>query len=354
MPRAAIDPVRWRPAPAPSRARRRRGTVPLPQPTVIDVGGPGPEDVVVAGDGTVYTGTSDGLIRRIRPLGDGVPAVDVVADVSGMPGARPMGLEWLPDGRLLVCGAAGGLLAVDVVAGMAANGDPAGLRAAVEVLADTVDGARLRVCNNASVDRRGTVWFTDSSARFDLDDWRADVFEHGSTGRFLRRDPDGTTHTLVTGLDFANGVALLPDESAVCFAETSGYRVTKLWLTGERAGEREVLLDNLPGFPDNLSIGDDGLLWVAFASPRNRIVDLLAPAPPALRRAAWQLPDALQPKPKLEIWVYAVRPETGEVVHDLQGQHPGFGMTTGVRQHRGRVWLGSLTGTTIASFPVPG
>jgi sugar lactone lactonase YvrE len=341
--RTRIDPVAWRPQAAPSRARRRSSDVPLPPLQVLDVGGHGPEDVVVADDGTVYTGTADGLVRRLRTEPDGQVRVTAVADTGG----RPLGVEWLPDGRLLVCDAYRGLLAVDVAAG--AGGD---LTDRVELLADAADGVPFTCCNNAAVGRDGTIWFTDSSARHDLANYRADIFEHSGTGRLLRRDPDGSTHTLVTGLAFANGVALTADESAVFYAETAGYRLNRLWLTGDRAGETEVVLDNLPGFPDNLSRGDDGLVWMAMASPRDRLVDLLAPVPFA-RRVAWALPEALQPRAKLGTWAMAVDPDSGAVVHDLQGRHQRFGMSTGVREHQGRVWLGSLVGHTVASFPAP-
>jgi sugar lactone lactonase YvrE len=347
--RPRIDPVSWRPSAAPSRARRRSSDVPLPPLDVVEVGGTGPEDVVVAGDGTIYTGTADGLIRRVRVLRDAPAQVDVVADTGG----RPLGVEWLPDGRLLVCDAYRGLLAVDVVAGQAAGDDPEALRAAVSVLTDTGDGVPLKLCNNASVGRDGTIWFTDSSARHDLANYRADVYEHAGTGRLLRRDVDGSTHTLVTGLQFANGVALAADESCVFFAETGGYRLGKVLLTGDRAGEVEIVLDNLPGFPDNLSLGDDGLIWMAMPSGRERLVDALAPAPPAVRRLLWSVPEALQPKGKAGPWVMGVDPVSGGVVYDLQGTHPRFKMATGVREHRGRIWLGSLVGGVIASFPIP-
>jgi sugar lactone lactonase YvrE len=348
VPRPRINPVPWRPQAAPSRARRRRSDVPLPGLDVVEVGGTGPEDIVVAGDGTVWTGTGDGLVRRIRLPRDAPAIVDVVADTGG----RPLGLEWLPDGRLLVCDAYRGLLAVDVVAGVTAGGDPRTLRAVVSVLTDSADGRQLKLCNNASVGRDGTIWFTDSSANHDLANYRADIFEHSGTGRLLRRDPDGSTHTLVTGLQFANGVALAADESCVFYAETAGYRLNKLWLTGERAGTTEVVLDNLPGFPDNLALGDDGLVWMAMASPRERVVDALAPAP-LVRKAVWAMPEALHPKAKHHTWVMGVDPANGDIVYDLQGHDPRFGMTTGVREHRGRVWLGSLVGGTIASFPLP-
>jgi sugar lactone lactonase YvrE len=334
MSKATIAPVSWRPAAAPPRARKKSSAVPMPPMTVVPVGGHGPEDVLVGQEGEAYTGTADGRIRRVR-LGSPSPTAEVLADTGG----RPLGLEWLPDGRLLVCDAHRGLLAVDL------NGS-----GRVEVLATEADGARLRVCNNAAVAPDGTVYFTDSTAHFDLEDWRADIFEHSGTGRFLRRDPDGRTSTLATGLQFANGVALSPSGDSVFFAETGLYRVSRLFLSGPRQGETQVVLDNLPGFPDNISTGSDGLIWVALASPRDAIVDLLAPAPAWLRKAAWAMPEALQPKPKLYGWTVSFDPATGSQVHDLQGRATGFGMSTGVREFDGQVWLSSLIGNALATF----
>jgi hypothetical protein len=101
-----------------------------------------------------------------------------------------------------------------------------------------------------------------------------------------------------------------------------------------------VLVDNLPGFPDNIARGTDGLIWIAIGSPRNATLDLLAPRPPALRKMLWALPEALLPKPADTVWVQAVD-ERGRLVHDLQTTTPGFSMVTGVREHAVAVWLGS-------------
>jgi hypothetical protein len=113
-----------------------------------------------------------------------------------------------------------------------------------------------------------------------------------------------------------------------------------------------VLVDNLPGFPDNISRGTDGLVWIAMGSPRNAMLDMLAPRPPVLRKMLWALPEALLPKPADTVWVQAVD-ERGELVHDLQTTTPGFSMVTGVREHEGAVWLGSLHSTAIAKVAVP-
>ena len=118
-------------------------TLPL---TVIPVPGHGAEDVVVDEDGCVYTGTDDGSVFRVQPDGRRI-------DRMGGTGGRPLGLELLPDGRLLVCDARLGLLAMETRTGQ------------VEVLADRVDGRRMVFCNNAAVHSSGDIFFTDSSTR---------------------------------------------------------------------------------------------------------------------------------------------------------------------------------------------
>jgi sugar lactone lactonase YvrE len=324
--------VVWQPPPIPDRARARAGPRPLPPVRLLEVDGTAPEDVVVDGAGRVVTGVDDGRLLRIGAGG----RVEPLADTGG----RPLGVELLGDGRLLVCDARRGLLAVDAGTG------------AVEVLVDRVAGAPLRFCNNAAVAADGTVYFSDSSRRFGIDHWRADLLEHSGTGRLLRRDPDGAVEVLLDGLQFANGVALAADESFVAVAETGAYRLTRLWLTGGGAGRTDVLVGNLPGFPDNLSCGPTGLIWIALGSPRVPLLDRLHRRHPALRRGVWALPERLQPKPVRTLWVQAVD-AGGALVHDLQGPGDRYATVTGVREHQGRLYLGSLAERAVAVLDLP-
>ena len=219
--------------------------------TVHPVPSMGAEDVLVGPDGTVWTGTEDGAIWAIDPT-DG--STRRVADTDG----RPLGLELLPDGRLLVCDARRGLLAVDPGSG------------AIEVLLDRIEGEPMRFCNNAAVASDGTIWFSDSSRHYGIEKWKDDFVQDTHTGRLVRRDPDGTVTVVLDGLRFSNGVALAADESYVAVAECRGRTVVRLWLTGPRAGERDHLVTDLPGYPDNISRGSDGLIWVSRRQPGRR------------------------------------------------------------------------------------
>jgi hypothetical protein len=321
MSRPAIHPVSWdppRPVGGPPPAN-------LPRLNVLPVPGTGPEDVLYVGD-DLLTGLDDGRIIRISPDGW---RIDVVADTGG----RPMGLESHPDGSVVVCDEVKGLLRVEPRTGrvytLVARGEH-----------------RLHFCNNAAVAPDGTVYFSDSTQNFDLEHYTADLLEHSGTGRLLRRTPDGGVDVMADGLQFANGVALAEDFVAV--AQTGQYCVDRVSLSD---GSIEPLVTNLPAFPDNLSTGDDGLIWVAMASARKALLDGLPARRPWLRKAIWALPEALQPKPDLFIWVRAYRPD-GALVRDYYGGDERFGMVTGVRVAGGRVALGSLQSTSVSWFPI--
>jgi sugar lactone lactonase YvrE len=299
---------------------------------VIPVPGLGAEDVVVApagpDKGAVFTGTADGAIWRVHDDGG---RIDRVADTGG----RPLGIEIDVDGRLLVCDAEKGVLRVDPGTG------------AVETVVDRVAGVPMAFCNNAAVADDGTVWFSDSSTRYGIDHWREDFVQDTATGRLLRRDTDGEVDVVLDGLRFANGVALAADASYVAVAETAARTVVRRWLTGPRAGERDLLVDDLPGYPDNIARGSDGLIWVSIASPRDALVERIQHAPKLLRRSVTAVPRAFQPQPRRTVRAQAFDAE-GRLVHDVDAPADDFHMVTGVREHDGRLWLGSLEEPAIA------
>ncbi|MFC4001319.1 SMP-30/gluconolactonase/LRE family protein [Prauserella oleivorans] len=302
--------------------------------TLIPVNGRGPEDVLADGEGSVYTGLDDGRIVRIHP---GTTRIDTIADTGG----RPLGLEFLGDGELLVCDAHRGLLAVSP-----RTGD-------VRTLVTDVDGAAMLFCNNAAVAADGTIYFTDSSTRYPIARWRDDLIEQTGTGRLYRRTPGGAVERLADGLQFANGVALAPDESFVAVAETSAFRVRRVWLTGERAGETEDFLTDLAGFPDNIATGSDGLIWVSQASPRVASLSRVRRLPAPVRSLVRRLPARLQPAPARTCGVLGVAAD-GTVVHRLSGEIDGFHMLTGVRERDGTLYFGSLVTDCIARMRKPG
>ncbi|MGW1543066.1 SMP-30/gluconolactonase/LRE family protein [Streptomyces sp. NPDC002309] len=300
----------------------------------VDIGARGPEDVVTDSRGRVLTGVEDGRILRIDGLAD--PAATRVVTLAET-GGRPLGLELLPDGALLVCDAERGLLRADLTEGT------------VRVLADSVAGEPLRFCSNAVALPDGSVCFTVSSRRYPLEHWIGEVVEQSGTGRLLRLEPGSERpEVLLDGLQFANGLTVGGDGSFLVVAETSARRLTRFWLSGPRAGQHEPFAENLPGMPDNLwRGGPDGPFWVALAGPRVAALDLLHRAPGAVRRAVAGAAVRVPFRPPAQGGVLAFDDE-GEVVHHLTHRRPGFRMVTSVCETGGLLVMGSVRERGVA------
>ena len=92
---------------------------------------------------------------------------------------------------------------------------------------------------------------------------------------------------------------------------------------GPQAGTVTPLVTNLPGYPDNMSTGADGRIWVAMVSPINAAAEWLAPRPPILRKAAVaSCRTGCHPRSSRRCGRWRSTPTRGEAVAGLHGQHP--------------------------------
>lgn len=322
-----LDTRRWTPPKPPANEGRSAITEDLVIERRLPTGGTAPEDVMFDSAGRIITGLDGGRVIAIDPNNGDVTTL-------GNTGGRPLGVQPSTDGSVLVCDHDRGLLRVK------AGG-------AIEVLVDSIDGQPLTFASNVVEGSDGRIWFTTSSSRWDLEHHLGDVLEHACTGRLVEVRPDGTVTTLIPGLAFGNGLVLAPDESHLLYAETAGYRISRYWLTGPKAGQQELFADNLHGLPDNMSLGSDGLLWVSLVTPRNPVLDTLLPLPGFLRTLVWNLPKVVQPKPARVAWVMAYD-LTGRAVHDLRLDDGDFWFVTAVAERDGVIALSSLEEESIA------
>lgn len=287
---------------------------------------------MAAADGSIWTGVEDGRIIAVDPDGG---AARVVTNTGG----RPLGLAFTRDHRLLICDSHRGLLRYDPQTEQ------------LETLVGEVNGRPLTFCSNAVESSDGTIYFTESTSRFRYEHYKGSVIEARGSGSLMQRSPDGTVSVLATGLHFANGVTLTADESAVVFAESTGRRLSKYWLTGSRRGSITALVEELPGHPDNISTGADGRIWVAMVSDRNALSDWLSPRAPILRRLMWRLlPYRWLPDPTPVVWVLGFDADDGRVLAQYRTEHPDFGLATGVVEADGRLWMGRIAGPGLAYF----
>jgi len=321
-----VEPVAWTPPPAPKLEGpyapndKLKGIERLAQDA-----GKGPEGIFVDAHGRIYGGYSDG--RVVRLSADGQQLTELVNT-----GGRPLGIAVAPGGNAIVI--------ADARKGLLRHDD-----SATSVLTIGADGVPFGFTDDADTARQSPkVYFTDASYKFGYGQHTRDLLEHGPNGRLLEYDgATGQTHTLVAGLHFANGVAVGPDDAYVLVNETAKYRVLRFWLKGEKAGTTEVFIDNLPGFPDNITWNGRDRFWLALFAPRDAMLDEMLPGNLYLRKVVARLPAALQPKPKMHAFVLGLDHD-GKVVANLQYDGPdAYAPITSVREFAGYLYFGSLT-----------
>ncbi|HVK81785.1 MAG TPA: SMP-30/gluconolactonase/LRE family protein, partial [Verrucomicrobiae bacterium] len=297
---------------------------------LIDLGDQyGPEHIAIGTDGKLYVAMTSGALLRMD--GDGANR-EVLADTGG----RVLGIAFDAQGQIIAADAMRGLLAI--------GGD-----GGVRLLTDHVSADdRIGYANSVVVAPDGVIYFTDSSTRFRPADYGDtlqasvfDILEQSATGRVLAYDPrTARTRIVAHGISFANGIALGADGRTLLVAETGRYRVWKIDGAAENvdvqsgAAQARVLLDNLPGYPDNLMPGREGRIWVGLFRPRNPAADSLAQRP-FFRSVLLRLPRALLPTGKAYAHVFAID-EDGRVLEDLQDGSGAYVETTGATETEDR------------------
>ncbi|RPJ12734.1 MAG: SMP-30/gluconolactonase/LRE family protein [Desulfobacteraceae bacterium] len=327
---ARIEPISYEPAKKPEMTGALAPNNELAKAELLAKGKiSGPEDVVIDSEGRIYGGTQDGKIVRI--LKDG--RVETFAETGG----RPMGLAFDSKGNLIVADAYKGLLSVDAAG-------------TITVLTTGAEGVPFKFTDHLDIASDGTIYFTDASFKYRLNEYLFDLLESKPNGRFLRYDPDSKiTDVLLRNLYFSNGVALSQNEDFVLVNETYRYRIQRYWLKGPKAGTADIFLDNLPGFPDNVTSNRKGNFWVALFTVRNNQMDSMHPSP-FIKKIISRLPKFLWPKPKPYGFVLAVN-EDGKIINSLQeptGEH--LKEITGAREHDGYLYLGSLHNDRIGKY----
>jgi sugar lactone lactonase YvrE len=333
---APIDPAVFEPGPGLAMIGAWQQNRELQRASLLGEGRlPGPESVEVDAEGRIYGGTSDGRILRIVLDVIGEEAIETYADTGG----RPLGLQFAADGRLIVADGVRGLLSI---------GDDA----QVEVLTRSAGRRPFRFTNDLDIAADGVIYFSDASSRFGPDEYLYDLLEARPHGRLLAYDPASReTRVLLDDLYFANGVALSRAEDFLLVAETYRYRIRRYWLRGPRAGEAEVFIDDLPGFPDGIAADRNGTFWVAMFTVRNPLLDRLHPLPWA-KRALSKLPKLLWPKPKPYGLAVALD-EEGRVLRSLHDPEGSLVReVTSAVPRGGDLYIGTLHDARIARYPL--
>ena len=305
----------------------------------------GPEDVILDREGRLYTGTRQGWILRFS--GENFGHRELFARIGG----RPLGLAFDRDDNLIVCAAGMGLYGVK----------PDGT---VFKLTDQtnrswfklIDDSRLKLTDDLDIAPDGRIYFSEGTTRFDMLTWPVDGLEGRGSGRLICYDPaTGQTRTVVHNIRFCNGVCLAHDGKSILFCETFGLRLMRYWIDGPRNGATEVVLDHLPGSPDNINRSSDGGYWLALVAMRTPVYDVAMRMPNFRMRMIKQLP--------IDEWLFPginngcivkldADAQPVESYWDPGGEsHPTL---TSMREDRGYLYLGGLENNRIGRIKLDG
>ena len=304
----------------------------------------GPEDVLLDAAGNIFCGSRDGALYKIA-------APDHArAQVLARIGGRPLGLAFDREGRIVACVAGMGLVRV-------------GLDGKVELLTDQTersllsvqDDTTIRMADDLDIAPDGTIYFTDATRRFDIENWGLDLLEGRPNGRLLAHDPaSGRTRTVCDRLRFPNGVCLTHDARHLLVASTWDCSILVFELARLSAGPR-IFRAGLPGYPDNINRASDGGYWVALAGMRNPVFDLAMRHPGMRRRMTRRVPPTNWLFGNLNIGGVLKIDGKGTIVDALWDAPDGpLYMITSMREHEGALYLGGVTNDKIGRLVLEG
>ncbi len=298
----------------------------------------GPEDVVLDSAGNLYTGTRLGTI--VRFFGPDFQRSEVFARIGG----HPLGLAFDRAGDLLTCVGGMGVYRVS----------PGGIVSKVtdetnRSLFSVIDDSRLRLPDDLDIAPDGRIFFSEATIRYEMADWAVDALEGRGNGRLICHDPrTGTTRTVLRGQIFPNGITICRDGQSLLFAETWACRISRYWFDGPNKGRREIFIDNLPGYPDNINRGSGGSYWIALLGMRTRTFDLAMRKPAFRRRMAKRVASDEWLFPNINRGCVVRVSETGtilEVLWDRSGEkHPSV---TSTCEYKGELFLGGVSNNRV-------
>lgn len=210
------------------------------------------------------------------------------------------------------------------------------------LLTTTPDGQPIRMGTGLKIASDGTIYFVNMSST-NKTSWKYVnklILEMKPTGGVYSFNPKSkVSTTLSEGNYFGNGLEISQNEDFILVSETSKYRILKYWIKGDRKGQSEVFMDNMAGFPNNISKSQSENYWIGFTTKRNDQLDKIHPKV-RMKKIVYGLPSFVQPKPEKFGMVLEVS-DKGEILRSLFDSNGKRVTEAGaVLEHNGYLYLG--------------
>lgn len=301
----------------------------------------GAEDIIFDSLDNLYCGDRRGNIMRFDA--PDYKKGRVFAHIGG----HPLGMAIDQEDRIVTCVGGMGLYRIDRDANVEKLTDETN-RSPLAI----IDDSRLSLTDDCDIAPDGRVFFSEATIRFDMSTWPSDALESRGSGRIVCYDPKrGTTRTVARGLTFPNGIVLSFDGQSILFAESWACRISRYWIAGPKEGQIERVVENLPGYPDNINRASDGTYWMALMGMRSPALDLALRMPGFRKRMSQEISNDEWLYPNINTGCIVRFTDDGEIVESLWDKsgtnHP---MITSMREHKGRLYIGGIFNNRIGSL----
>lgn len=305
----------------------------------------GPEDVIFDQNDNLYCGSRHGDV--IRFFAPDHKRWEVFAHIGG----HPLGFAFDREGNLHTCVGGMGLFRISPAGEVTKLSDETN-----RSLLSIVDDSRLRLADDLDIAPDGKVYFSEATVRYEMYDWMVDALEGRGNGRIICYDPKtNSSRTMLPDLQLPNGICVEKGGQSLLFAETWGCRITRWYFDGPNKGRKEIVVDNLPGYPDNINRASDGTYWCALCGMRAPVFDLALRMPDFRRRMVRKVgrDDWLYPNMNTGCVIkFDADGNILDVLWDLGGEaHP---MITSIREHKGWLYLGGIYNNRVGKYRIPG
>jgi ribose transport system permease protein len=305
----------------------------------------GPEDVIFDRRDNLYCPNRHGDI--VRFLAPDYKTWEVFAHIGG----HPLGMAFDADENLDVCVGGMGLYQISPDRKIRKLTDETN-----RTTFSVIDDSRLKLADDLDIAPDGRIFFSEATIRYDMHDWPYDALESRGNGRIIGYDPSSqTTRTVIRNLQFPNGVCMTGNGQSFFFAETWGCRINRYWFDGPKKGQRDIVIPDLPGYPDNINRASDGNFWVALVGMRSPVMDLALRMPSLRKRMAKRVAKDEWLFPNINtgcVLKFTAAGRIAESLWDLGGEnHP---MVTSMREHKGYLYFGGLYNDRIGRLKLAG